>query len=331
MRYRRNPDPRERELERAWKAGDPQAGVALLVALRRRGPQDLEEERLITALAEEYGALTGSPDDRAFAEGRKKLERAGRELPGPNQFEESHDAYLDYSGGWPAATTGFWLHKKLGGVNWYLGRGDVQWVWLEEDWGDRPFQVIWSSEPLLAFVSSTEGDLAIELAKSHSDWADLYNQKVAVYGDYQTNPPGTFASWAPRVLAWTAAGAAAEMITGPCVGWLRDGVKRHADRVLNNPSPDQTVRSAGRLARDDPYYRGLLADEIYPPPYEWAIPMCPGMVGQGLHGEPWVWHGTPEAWPEGGDDEEELPPWEEVEHLGRQVRGEFVPWGGFKP
>lgn len=221
-----NPDPRERELERAWKAGDPQAGVAFLVALRRRGPQDLEEERLMTALVEAVGSRTGNPRDLFFTEGRRELRRVGSTLPDRPTLDESHEVYSDYSGSWEIASTGNWLVVKVAGA------------WQEERWGDRPYQVIWSSEPLLAFVSVTEGDLGIELAKSYADWIDLYDKKVAFYGEggipTQANP-GALARWAPRVLAWTAAGAAAEMITGPCVGWLRDGVKRHANRFLNNP------------------------------------------------------------------------------------------------
>jgi hypothetical protein len=45
-RYRRNPDERERELERQAAAGDAEAGQRLLVALRRKGPLPIKMEAM---------------------------------------------------------------------------------------------------------------------------------------------------------------------------------------------------------------------------------------------------------------------------------------------
>jgi hypothetical protein len=105
-------------------------------------------------------------------------------------------------------------------------------------------------------------------------------------------------------------------------------VEHEEPHGAQNPSPDQKIRAALRVAATDPTARHALADGLYPDRL-WAVPICPDAES------PFVWTGTVDEWPPAW-----LAPHEEGDYEafgyhapdmihGTLFRGERVPFGGF--
>ncbi len=178
-----NPDERERRLERDWLAGDPEAGVALLAMLRRRGARsyDLEDLRLVTTLRESVGYLTDSPKDKQFSRIRGQLRRHGVAAPlrkGQGDVFELRRHSLEQ--------VEDWLGHEGGGINieqWGSRPRPAFRVWWREDWGDYPHQAVFVSPAVQAIVTFTEGDVTVALANSVRDYIDLYREAEEFYAE----------------------------------------------------------------------------------------------------------------------------------------------------